>query len=89
MQNPNKLTRQERETIIRKADDQDTWNVFSESPRDIRRFTKRWGPGTQVSSTAVVWTVDEKLLSPRSPRTISDEERAKRAERMRQIRANG
>jgi hypothetical protein len=41
-----RLTREERETLIRTSDADDTWEVFTDSPRVARLLARRgWKPG--------------------------------------------
>lgn len=82
-----RLKRSERETIIRMAEDEDAWHVWAEVPRHINRFTKRWGPGTQVSDSATQWVIPEKQLSPRAPSKLSDEQKRELAARLHRSEA--
>lgn len=60
-------TRSERETIICRAQDEDSWHVFSEVPAIVRKLTKLHGPGTPKGQ-GFVWTVPPRCISFRNPR---------------------
>ena len=49
-------TRAERETIICRAEDEDTWHVFTEVPAHVRKLTRLHGPG-QPKGQGYVWRV--------------------------------
>ena len=63
------LSRSERETIIRRASDEDEWYVFSEDPSVVTKMTKRWGPGKVDGRNkfGMFWKVPKKAISIRGP----------------------
>jgi hypothetical protein len=77
----------ERETIIRRAADEQDWEVYSEDPRVIRKLTGLFGTGrSSAQSDGKVWVLGPKVLSFRKPRVISEEQRQVLRERMAKAR---
>lgn len=75
-------SRAERETIIRRAADEQTWDVFSEDPRVIRVLERRHGPGFPHGS-GFRWVLGAPCVSfPRKRAQLSEEQRAEAAERL-------
>jgi hypothetical protein len=66
------------------AADQRFWRIWSEDARIIRKCERSFGPGERVGVYAREWTVP--MGSVRFARPLSDEERARRAERARAMR---
>lgn len=81
-------TNAERETIIRRAADEQNWEVFSEDPRIVRKLTKLYGYGrADTQSDGRVWILPPTGLSFRALRVISPEQKQALRERMAEVRA--
>lgn len=87
-----KLSRMERETIIRRADDEECWDVFSESPvmlRKLERFQGRDGVSFErISDTAYQYRLPMNAVRIVVPRQVSEAEMARRREAGRALHAN-
>lgn len=75
----------ERETIIRRAADEQDWELFTEDPRVIRIMSKLWGSGKPKGDGAV-WRVPKSGLSFRKPRALDAAARKTLADRLRVAR---
>lgn len=73
-----KKTRAELETIIRRAADEQSWDVFSEDPVVMRKLLRLYGAGKKRGQ-GCVWTVPRTGLSFRRPRVLGDLERKTKA----------
>ena len=71
----------ERETIIRRAADEQDWEVFTEDPRVQRILYRLWGAGKPKGGGAV-WRVPKTGLSFRKPRALGADERKRLADRL-------
>lgn len=71
-------TRAEQETIIRRAADEQDWDVWSEDPRVDRKLTAVYGPG-KPKGAGFVWLVPATGLSFRRQSALSAAERQRRA----------
>lgn len=82
-------TNAERETIIRRAADEQEWEVYSEDPRVIRKLTAIYGPGrvSGTQSDGRVWQVPPNGLSFRKPVVLSAAEKERRASRLAAARS--
>lgn len=75
----------ERETIIRRAADEQDWEVYSEDPRVVRKLTKLFGPGVSGSqSDGSVWTLPKTAVSFRKPRVLTQEQKDALRARLRE-----
>jgi hypothetical protein len=72
----------ERETIIRRAADEQDWELFTEDPRVIRIMSRIWGAGKPKGEGAV-WRVPKAGLSFRKPRALDAAARKTLADRLR------
>lgn len=74
-------TRQELETIIRRAADEQQWEVFSEDPRVMRKLALLHGPGKPKGEGAV-WLLGPTELSFRRRRALDAAARQRLADRL-------
>lgn len=85
------LSREERETIISRADDQDTWCIVTFSPAMARRLVKVASTMgieiEQFGSNGIRCFLPRGCVNPRALLEISPEERTRRAERLARTRA--
>ncbi len=79
-------TNAERETIIRRAADEQDWEVFTEDPRVQRILHRLWGAG-KPKGEGGVWRVPKTGLSFRKPRALGADERKRLADRLAASRA--
>lgn len=75
----------ERETIIRRAADEQDWDLFTEDPRILRLMNEMLGPG-KPKGGGCVWRVPRSVLSFRRQRALSAEQRKMLSDRMRAMR---
>jgi hypothetical protein len=71
----------ERETIIRISDDEESWDVYTSSPKWYRRISKiadALGIEPTLAQGGARFTLPTRCVSLRKPVVLSDEERAKR-----------
>ena len=84
------LPREERETVIVRADDEDGYTVTTDSPPMARKLAKLCAamgiPLERHGEKAVRCILPVRAVSLRAPVQLSDEERARRAERLRESR---
>lgn len=73
-----KKSRSEMETVIRRAADEDQWDVFTEDPRVIRKLEKCGFVGRQ-QGIGRRYLLQPQNISFRAAQQISLEERARRA----------
>lgn len=74
-------TRSEQETIIRRAADEQQWDVFSEDPRVVRLLERRHGPGRPHGS-GFRWLLGAPCVSFPRARQMSDAQRQEAAARL-------
>lgn len=74
-------TRAELETIIRRAADEKSWDVFSEDPKVIRKLTQNHGEGEHWGGGRR-WELPPTAISFRKPVKLSDSQRQKASERL-------
>ena len=89
-----KLTRSERETIISKAEDEETWHVYTASApimRRVRRICRAAGVAPVEAPDGLSLEAEIPLTCLRlvSKRKVSDEERARLVERGRALGKGG
>lgn len=81
-------TNSERETIVRRAADEQGWEVFTEDPRVIRKLTTLYGPGRQdYQSDGLVWELPKSGVSFRKPRELTAEQRELLSQRAKAMAA--
>lgn len=81
----------ERETIIRRAADEQDWEIFTEDPRVERILHRLWGAGKPKGGGGV-WRVPKTGLSFRKPRALDAAARKTLADRLaasREARGGG
>jgi hypothetical protein len=76
-----KVSRAERETIIRRAADEQTWNVWTEDPKVVRELTQKFGPGSSKGILGLEWELDPGCVSfrrkaRRTPAQIAEQRRS-------------
>ena len=81
-----KRSRAEQETIIRRAADEQDWDVFSEDPRVIRVLERRHGPGIP-HGFGFRWTLGASCISFPRRRQLSEEQREQARAQLAAIRA--
>jgi hypothetical protein len=82
----NGLSRRERETIIRIAEDEDVWEVYTSSPVSFRKLSKiadALGIEPVLLQGGARFKLPKACVSLRKPINLSDEARSRLAERMR------
>lgn len=77
-------TRAEQETIIRRAADEEAWEVFSEDPVVVRKLTSIHGLG-KAKGSGMVWTVPRKGISFRKPVVLGAAEKQRRASQFKKV----
>jgi len=84
------LSREERETIIRRDDVTDTWAVYTCSPvmkRKLDRIAEAWGVSPRrVDKWGWEYTLPDGAVSFRRPRVLSAEHKAKLVENLAMAR---
>ena len=83
----NGLSRRERETIIRIAEDEDVWEVYTSSPvsfRKLSRIADALGIEPVLMQGGAKFKLPKACVSLRKPINLSDEARSRLAERMRE-----
>ncbi len=78
-------SRAERETLVRRAADEDRWDVFSEDPKVVRRVTSLYGPGIPVGD-GFRWLLEPSAVSFRKKRVMTAESKARMAANLRAAR---
>jgi len=73
-------TRAEQETIIRRAADEKSWDVFSEDPKVVRKLTRLYGEG-KPHGQGYRWLLPANGIAIRKPRVLTQEQRSELAER--------
>jgi hypothetical protein len=79
-------TRAEQETIIRRAADEQTWDVFTEDPRVIRVLERKHGLG-RAHGSGFRWTLGASCISIRGVPVRSEAQRAADAKAGERLRA--
>jgi len=77
-------------TTVRYTDHTDDWELFTEREAHKTLFTRLFGPPNKVQGQGAVWYVPYKLLAlrKRGTRKLSQEQRAKIAERFASLRTS-
>ena len=65
------LSREEQETVIRRAADESQWTVWTEDPAMIRKLTKQYGPGQKDGDYGFLWMLDKTRISFTKPRNYT------------------
>ena len=76
------LSRAEQETLIRRAADEDSWEVFSENPTVIRKLTELYGQGERVGPHGFQWRIGRNCLTFRRPRNLTEAQRREIGKRL-------
>jgi len=81
-----RLSKEERETIIRKSDADDCWDIYASSQKEMKKFDKVAELIEVLSDNEGIYAKLYKLsfnqISFRKPYRLSDEEKNKRANRL-------
>ena len=80
-----KRSRSEQETIIRRAADEQQWDIFSEDPRVIRVLERRHGSGIPHGS-GFRWLLDAPCVSFPKRRQLSEQQRKEAIARLAAMR---
>ncbi len=86
------LSRAEREVVLRIADDEASWHVFTDSRRlDVRllQVAARWGVRPTRLGAGWEFTLPLEAVRFVRPQRLSAEERERRAQRLRAVRQDG
>jgi len=67
---PSKLSRSERETVIRKADDEDVWTITSHSPTFANLMKRRGHKGVKLGYDGLEWVVEARVVSIRGKKRV-------------------
>ena len=80
-------SREELETVIRRSAADQSWTVFSEDPRVIRKMVKLYGSGKQKSGVGFEWEVPSTAVGLRRPRVLTAEQKKALAEKLNRAAA--
>jgi len=78
-------SRAEQETVIRRAADEQQWDVFCEDPRVIRVLEARHGPG-RAHGNGFRWLLPASSVSFPRRRQLSEQQRLDAARRLASVR---